>query len=234
MSRDLLASVDLRPLLATVDRYSVVMRRGHADSFRRALAGIVRRAAAITPPASRAVSRSATALTKQDQDRGLTAVQRDLLAIFSGLGTSGGRRQRAASLAEASSIHRRLFASKTPGRKLRSDRPNGDRYVVSEDVLSALRRILEKRVGFTAAGWKAGAGKTGVRLPAWVNNKPGRGSASVQTSGWQLAADITNAAVPARLEREVSRRLVTAVQLQTRAMEREIEAYEKKVSSRLT
>jgi hypothetical protein len=234
MPTDLTATVDLRPLLATIDRYSVAMRRGHADAFRRALAGMVRRAAAITPPASRATARTATALTKQDQDRGQTALQRDLLAIFAGLGTTGGRRQRAASLVEASAIHRRLFAAKVPGRKMRSDRPNGDRYVIGEDVLAALRRQLLRRVGFSAAGWQAGAAQTGVRLPAWVNNQPGRGSASIQTSGWQLAADITNSAVPARLEREVTRRLASAMRLQIRAMEREIEAYEKKASSRLT
>lgn len=240
MARDLIADVDLRPLLAITDRYSVAMRRGHADTFRRALSGMVRRAAAITPPASR-VSASGNAgeaasrptLTKQDQDRGQTAVQRDLLAVFTGLGTSGSRRERSASLAHALSIHRRLFAAKTPGRKLRSDRPNGDRYVVNEDVLTALRRQLEKRVGFVAAGWKAGAAATAVRLPAWVNNKPGRGSADVQTSGWQLSATVTNAAVPPKMERELVRRLNSAVRLQSRAMEREIVAYEAKTARRL-
>lgn len=232
MARDLTAAVDLAPLLAMVDRYSVAMRRGHADTFRRALAGMVRRAAAITPPASRASARTSPALTKEDRERGITALQRDLLAIFTGLGTSGSRRQRTASLAEASAIHRRLFASKTPGRKLRSDRPGGDRYVVSEDVLTALRRLLEKRVGWSASGWRAGAGKTGVRLPAWVNNKPGPGSADVQAAGWRLSATVTNSAVPTKLERETNRRLASAVRLQVAAMEREIVAYEKKIARR--
>jgi hypothetical protein len=201
---------------------------------------MVRRAAAITPPASRASASgnageaaSRPTLTKRDQDRGQTAVQRDLLAIFSGLGTTGSRRERTTGLAEAVAIHRRLFAAKTPGRKVRSDRPDGDRYRVAEDVLTALRRLLEKRVGHTAAGWKAGALKTGVRLPAWVNNKPGRGSADVQTVGWRLAATVTNDAVPPKLEREVTRRLASAARLQSRAMEREIVAYEKKTAARL-
>lgn len=234
MARDLLADVDLGPLLQASERYASEMRRGFVDTFKRGLAGMVRRAAAITPPASRssgagnaAASQAASrvSLTKADQDRGQTALQKDLLAIFTGLGTSGSRRQRATSLGEATAIHARLFATKTPGRKLRSDRPSGDRYVIPADTLAQLRKLLEKRVGFTAAGWKAGAGKTGVRLPAWVNNKSGRGSASVQTSGFRLGATITNDAVPSKLEREVTRRLNAAVRYQVASMEREIAAY---------
>jgi hypothetical protein len=240
MPRDLIATVDLAPLMAITDRYSVEMKRGHADTFRRALSGMVRRAAAITPPASRSSSAANAAdssarptLTKQDQERGVTALQRDLLAIFTGIGTSGSRRIRSTSLVQATSIHRRLFAQKIPGRKLRSDRPGGDRYVVPEDVLTALRRTLEKRVGFVAAGWKAGAAKTAVRLPAWVNNKPGRGSASVSTTGWHLSATITNDATTPKLERELTRRLNSAVRLQVAAMEREITAYAAKTARRL-
>lgn len=235
MARDLEFDAELQPLLRASERYASVMGVGFVTAFRRGLAGMVRRAAAVTPPASRSSSSrnsgesvSRAALTKDDQDRGMTAIQKDFMAIFTGLGTSGSRRQRATSLVEATAIHDRLFAKKVPGRRMRSDRPGGDRYVIPEDVLAALRRIYEKRVGFTAAGWKAGASKTGVRLPAWVNNKEGRGSASVQFSGTRLGAVITNAAVPPKLEGEVMRRLRAGVRYQVRSMEREMIAYAKK------
>lgn len=229
MARDLLVDVDIRPLLAASERLAIEVGRGFNESFRRLLVGMLRRAAAITPPASRAAARANAGdaqkrvqLTKRDQDRGLSAIQKDLLAVFSGLGSSGGRKARRASLSDIETIHARLFAKKVPGRPLRSDRPGGDRYVVSEDALNQFRRILEKRVGYSASGWKPGAARLGVRLPAWVNNKEGKGSADIQITGLARRAIITNNTVPPKLEREVNRRLQWGVGAQVRATEREI------------
>lgn len=229
-SQDPLRSeVDITPLLRATERYAIDADRGFNEAFRMGVAGMVRRALSVTPPASRASSKanagadldaSRVKLTKQDQDRGMTAVQRDLIAIFSGLGTSGGRKKKAESMAEIERIHDRLFERKTPGRKLRSDLPNGDRYVVNEDALNAFRKKLEKRVGYTASGWNAGARALGIKPPAWVGNKSAAGSATVQVTGSNRRAIITHGDVPPKLDNELRRRVEWGQQAQIKAMER--------------
>jgi hypothetical protein len=221
--------VDIGPLIRATERYAVDVDRGFNEAFRMGVAGMVRRALSVTPPASRASSKanagedieaSRVKLTKQDQDRGMTAIQRDLLSIFSGLGTSGGRKKKADSIAEIERIHDRLFERKTPGRRMRSDRPNGDRYVVNEDALNSFRKMLEKRVGYTASGWNAGARALGVKPPAWVGNKSAAGSAVVQVTGSNRRAVITNGDVPPKLDNELRRRVDWGQMAQIKAMER--------------
>jgi len=224
----MLVSVDLSPLIRSADRFSVEMGKSLAESFRQSLRGMVRRFSAITPPASRssAASNASEAarpgLTTQDRQRGINAAEADLRRVFRGYGLSSGRAARRAGMESIEKIHRRLFAQKTPGRKLRSDRPGGDPYYVDEDALKAYIRKITPRVGFTASGLNRAFAALGLSQPGWVRNLPGQGTVSIQT-GITLAARISNDTVPAKLVNEVNRRLTKAVTYQVAANERAIQ-----------
>lgn len=230
MARDpLVIDVDISALVRATEDFAIKANRGFNEAFRQGVAGMVRRAAAITPPASRNSARgnagedvaaNRARLTKDDQARGMNAVAADIFAVFAGLGTSGSRKKRAASVEEIKRIHDRLFERKTPGRRLRSDRPNGDRYVVDEDALAQFRKRQERKVGYTASGWKAGARALGVSLPGWVNRQNASGSATIQVTGVSRRAIITNGDVPAKLDNELRRRVRWAQGAQIRAMGR--------------
>jgi hypothetical protein len=223
-------SVDLTPLIRSADRFSVEMGKSTTAAFLQSLRGMVRRFSAITPPASRAASgvnsASETArpgLTTQDRERGILAMEADLRRIFKGYGISSGRAQRRAGVEAIERIHKRLFAQKTPGRKLRSDRPNGDPYYVDEDALQAYIRKSKPSVGWTASGLNRAFSALGIRAPAWVANLPGQGSVSIRT-GITLSARISNDNVPDKLVNEINRRLQKAVSYQVAANERAIKS----------
>lgn len=225
MAQPLQIVVDVAPLLRSADRFAVEMGKGFTESFIQSMRGMLRRAAGITPPASRASSAAnaggdakRVGLTKQDQERGAVAVAADFYRIFKGY---RARHYRAAGAADIERIHARLFATKTPGRKLKSDLPNGDRYVVDQDALERVIKKTIRNVGWTGGGWNTGAAKLGVSLPAWIKNKPAPGSATIQT-GIVLRATVTNSAVPPKLVNEINRRLATAVRYQVAANERAI------------
>lgn len=237
MAAPLDTSVDISPLFRSADRFAVEMGKGYNDSFLQSLRGMVRRAAGITPPASRAAAAAnaggdaqRVGLSRQDQERGFLAMEGDVRRIFKGYGLSANRRARLAGVSDIERIHARLFATKTPGRKLRSDRPGGDPYIVDEDALQLFLRGKRRTIGWTAGGWNRGAAKLGFSLPAWVKNKPAPGSATVSVGGLQLRAHITNDAVHPKLVNETNRRLTTAVRYQVAANERAIKGRAERIA----
>lgn len=224
-------SVDLRDFNRAIDTYAVRTNRGFNDAFKRAMAGVARRAQAITPPASNNSARAnanGTAgrpkLTQTDKKRGETSLQADLMAIFSGTQTNGTRKSKAASEADIERIHDRIFARKVPKKTLRSDKPDGTKYDVDAMALKRFEAKLKKNVGFLAAGFNAGLKIFGITPPAWVGNKAGKGTAQAQLTGLRRRVVITHEDVPDKLHGELQRRVNWATRAQMKAMEREIRA----------
>lgn len=230
MARDpLVIDVDISALVRATERFAVDANRGFNDAFKQGVSGMVRRALAITPPASRnsalanaggSIDGTRARLTKDDQARGKRAVETDLYNVFRTTDVAGGRKKKAESVSQMQEIHSRLFERKTPGRKLKTDLPNGEKYRAPADAFKLFLKMLQKRVGYTASGWNAGARKLGIIPPAWVGDKSAAGSATIQITGVNRRAIITNGDVPPKLDRELRRRVVKAQEYQTRAMAR--------------
>ena len=224
-------TVDLREFQKAVDSYAIKTKRGFNDAFKRGMAGVVRRAQAITPPASQNSARANAqpgsarpVLTQEDKRRGETALHADLMAVFSGTKTNGNRKSKSAALDDIERVHDRLFLKKIPGKRLKSDKPDGSRYEVDSTALQRLEGKLKKRIGWVAAGFNAGCRALGVNPPAWVSNKSGSGSADVALTGVSQHVTIINSGVPDKMLGELQRRVNWATRAQMKAMEREIKA----------
>ena len=224
-------TVDLHEFQKAVDRYAIKTRRGFNDAFKRAMVGIVRRAQAITPPASKNSARANAqpgsrrpVLTQEDKRRGESFLHADLMAVFSGTKTNGSRKSKSAALGDIERIHDRLFLKKTPGRLMQSDRPDGQKYEVDSASLTRLEAKLKKRIGWVAAGFNRGCKALGVTPPAWVNNKSGYGAASVKLTGLNQHVLITNSGIPDKMLSELQRRVNWATRAQMKGMDREIKA----------
>jgi hypothetical protein len=227
--------VDLREFEKAVDRYAIKTKRGFNDAFKRAMVGIVRRAQAITPPASKNSARANAqpgsrrpVLTQEDKRRGESFLHADLMAVFSGTKTNGTRKAKAAALEDIERVHDRLFLKKIPGKIMRSDKPDGRKYEVDSSALARLEGKLKKRVGWVAAGFNAGCKALGVTPPSWVNNKSGSGSADVNLTGVSQHVTIINSGIPDKMLSELQRRVNWATRAQMKGMEREIKAIAEK------
>jgi hypothetical protein len=229
MANALEVDVDLGPLIRATEHYATQTEKGFNAAFQEGMKGMVRRALAITPPASRNSSKTNGGedsknirLTNTDKERGKSAIDRDLFAVFSGQPTNGTRKKAKDDAREIERIHARLFVTKTPGRKLRSDLPAGQKYPVTESALNSLRRLLKTRVGFVASGWNSGARSLKISPPQWVSDKNAAGTASVQLTGVNRHAVITNGDIPDKMHNELSRRVRAAQEYQIKAIGRRL------------
>src|SRR5207244_11659633 len=79
-----------------------------------------------------------------------------------------------------------------------------------------------ERVGGLAAGWKAGAERRGVKLPAWVSRHgPRRSAVSVLNSIRQFRITLTNAVKYVTSAADYDRRIKSAIGIQARKMQRQ-------------
>lgn len=207
-----------------LERYAFVMNRTFPEVLERAGRGIVRRAIAITPPASAEGIEGGLDSGGEAKQRGFRAISRDLNKLFVPVKLKHKRRE-AISGAEMVRIHARALSFKRPGAKMRRDR--GQPYYVDARKFRALEDKLRSHVGRLASGWVAAAQAVKAAVPAWVSRHgSGRGIVQFDFNSSELYFEAVNYAsnVPAYIRTEAQRRINYAVQYQANAMNREMQA----------
>ncbi|MCE9611433.1 MAG: hypothetical protein K8R23_14650 [Chthoniobacter sp.] len=97
-------------------------------------------------------------------------------------------------------------------------------YAVDASALRALQRELFARVRKLAGGWNAGAGKHGVKLPAWVTRQGrGRGALAVVNTFRLFCITIINAVKYVTSVSDYERRINSAISIQASKMRRQAE-----------
>lgn len=219
--------VDTKSLSRQVNRFSVAANIPIGDAWTRALRRLARYMQAITPPGQGSGNfEGARGLDTSDKARGENAINRDLLNLFIGV-------RRRFSVADPDPIHRRLFANKTPGKKLRRDRP--EPYAVDEIKLARLARFLRARVGKTAAQWNPGFEQLGINPPAWVSRQSAgaaKGSASRRDAFLSYQFEMSANSIPDQFAGEVERRSRYALKYTESSIGREIDAIFEKADQR--
>lgn len=203
-----------------------LQRKTRAQVVETAARGFVKDVVAITPPAGKGVQGAAA------KKRGEATVQNDVLRIARvGDATRDGQRRDSTGrflsaaergLASAEELLAAHAASKTSvGRVKGAAAP----LLVSPETLNRVIRLLQKRVGWLAAGWNAAATKLGVRLPAWVRRHgDSAGSATVTLSAFSLRLTVTNAVRYVGNVRAYERRIQFAINQQAAKLRRQMPA----------
>lgn len=221
-------AMEIRPLLASISRFSGAAQIELRAGFQRAMGMLARRAVAITPPAKRGnvpggddemtSRRSGFTITPEDKRRGESSLARDLEAIFvpvqrARVGPGGDQ--------NPESIHRRVFTTgKVPGRPLKNDREQP--YFVDAARLRALERKLKKQVGRLPGEWNKGVQAAGATSPAWVaRHGTSNGSGSLNFVGVGIYQFLMSANdVPSSVRGEIVRRLGYAMRYTRRSLDR--------------
>lgn len=104
---------------------------------------------------------------------------------------------------------------------------------VSRDDYEWFVRVLQKGVGFLAAGWNAAAIVLGVRVPAWIaRHGASRGAIRILTTDNRYRIEIVNDVPFVDGVRDLDRRVAKAVEYHVAGMNREADFLQKKQHSR--
>jgi hypothetical protein len=102
--------------------------------------------------------------------------------------------------------------------------PRGRSGSCTHGRLRSLRNELLKRVGEIAAGWNAGAGKVGAKLPAWVTRHgPYRSAIAVVNSFRRFRITMINAVKYVTNVADYDRRIQSAITIQANKKRRQAE-----------
>ena len=186
------------------------VKKSRSELTEQAARGFVKEVVEISPPGGGG-RRGNTA-----KKTGEAAIKSDLARVMTGV-----RARQNAALQDPREIHRRF-------RDLRTGRINPRNlrqpYGVDASALRALQRELMARVGKLAGGWNAGAGKLGVKLPAWVaRHGRGRGTLSVVNTFRLFRITIINAVKYVTSVSDYERRINSAISIQAGKMRRQAE-----------
>lgn len=168
----------------------------------------------ITPPSSQG------SFGVAGKKQGEAAIARDLAAVFRGVRLK--HKGRAEQWPDVAGIHRRLFLSKRPGGKLRSDRGRQG-YYVDATKLRDLALVLKSHVGKFASGWASAANRLGVAVPAWIARHGGRrGTVRVKLTAPKYEIEMTCNVPPNAPGAELERRVPYAIAYATERIEADI------------
>ncbi|MDF3056798.1 MAG: hypothetical protein K0R17_1013 [Rariglobus sp.] len=211
--------IDTSALVRSAARFSGVANTTLEYAWLRGLRGLARRVVGITPPANSASGRGpGGAITTADKARGENALARDLGYIFEPVLEGGAR--------DLAGIHRRLFlANKKPGKPLRSDLSEGNRYSANVADLEKVYRDLRRKVGRLAGQWNSGVEALGIRSPGWVarhGSADGRHRIVFGLLKYHFEMAATD--VPEDVRAEMIRRIAYAERYAAASLEREMEA----------
>lgn len=104
-----------------------------------------------------------------------------------------------------------------------------DQGLVETRTYNWFRRKVQKRVGALAAGWNRAAASLGYRPPAWIRRHgEANGSVSINIEGGILRVLISNDVKYAGNVKDLKRRVQTALNQQSEALERRVAFYLKK------
>jgi hypothetical protein len=186
------------------------VKKARRELTEQAAKGFVKEVVDITPPAGKGKRGSAA------KKAGEASIQYDLARVMVAV-----RARTGVTLQDPWAIHQRL-------RDLRTGRINPRNlkrpYPVDAGALRALENELLKRVGELAAGWNAGAGLLGVKLPAWVTRHgPRRSAVSVVNSFRQFRITLINAVKYVTSVEDYDRRIQSAITIQANKMRRQAE-----------
>lgn len=172
----------MRKLNAALDHLAN-RRRAREVLVTEAARGFIRNVVAITPPASQGVKGLAA---KQQGER---AVIRDLLKLAHPATTTG---RRGAGLATAAQL---LAAHEAAHRGVAGvNARNRTLLLVAPADMNKVIVLLQKRVGWLAAGWNAAAALLGVTMPLWIRRHgSSRGNALLLRGALGIRLSVTNA-----------------------------------------
>lgn len=201
---------DLRDIKRAIKQLEPHGKKSRRELTEQAAKGFIKEVVDITPPAGKGKRGSAA------KKAGEASVLYDLARVMIGVRARGN-----APLPDPAEIHQRF-------RDMRTGRINPRNlkkpYAVDAGALRALRNELLKRVGELAAGWNAGAGKLGVKLPAWVTRHgPRRSAVSVLDSFRQFRITLINAVKYVTSVNDYDGRIQSAITIQANKMRRQAE-----------
>lgn len=97
-----------------------------------------------------------------------------------------------------------------------------DIALVPRSVLDGVRKILFKQVGILAAGWIRAAEKLNVRLPSWIARHAfAAGACRIMQTATMFRIEVENAVPYVGNVKGYEKRVISAVALQARAMDRQ-------------
>jgi hypothetical protein len=240
-------SFDTSRLRAALRTYQLATLKDTHTVVNDAARNFVKKAAAVTPPAT-------GKLNSEAKKRGEINITGDLNHIFVGLSpgllaqlekqrsqgqqqllSKGGRVIVRSTDITVPSIKGWHYANRRRNGRVRSGRraSGGIRAAVLDKQLKAYRLRVLKKVGLLMAGWNASAAKLGTKLPAWTSRHG--------TGGGRCAVTKTRSGIRIRMENMVGfvskvqglqRRIQWALNAQAGALERAAAAIIRKTARR--
>jgi hypothetical protein len=207
--------IDTSEFMDAFRQFQATSKKSVADNIRKEGRLLATAILQLTPPNKEKQNKALAFIPSWNKSGGDKTIANDLAKVF---------RESKKGITNPAELHQRFRVRR--GRifnKTLKTETTDKRIRVSG--LAAYKKMVQKRVGYMAAGWSAAANSLGSKVPDWIarHRAPGRGG--VKTFGNKVEVFLTNDAVYPQSRNLLERRVGNALTFRAKTMLKQVNKY---------